>query len=203
MSKTDLFQFLSDGNKAKVVTAGFEQDVWDEYGCTQAVLAMDSSGFSRISESHGIVHFLSRIIAMRAIVKPILLEHGAVFTLFDADNAFAAFDHPDQAIRASLAIHQALTDHGLMLTDAEPFTLCSGIGYGRMLDSRTWEGFYGDEMNLASKLGEDTAKSRETLITENAYNNASPELTIDAVQETLQVAGITAVYYRLLPLNYD
>ena len=73
---------------------------------------------------------------------------------FEADNVYAVFDHPDDAIRASLEVHDTLRMRKLMLTDNEPFRVCVGIGYGRMLYSDTLEGYFVVETTLACKLGE-------------------------------------------------
>lgn len=48
--------------------------------------------------------------------------------------------------------------------------LCSGIGYGELLrieENDVW----GDEVNIASKLGEDLAKESEIYLSEAAKNN--------------------------------
>ena len=93
-----------------------------------------------------------------------------------------------------------------MLTGSEPFRVCVGIGYGRMLYSETLEGYFGGEMNLACKLGgemnlacklgEDVALGGETLITTAAYENADPALVKSFTQKSLRIAGIDATYFR-------
>jgi class 3 adenylate cyclase len=45
--------------------------------------------------------------------------------------------------------------------------LCVGIGYGKVLRIGD-EDVYGQEVNAASKLGEDTAKANEILVTDGA-----------------------------------
>ena len=44
-----------------------------------------------------------------------------------------------------------------MLSDSERMRVSIGIGYGDLLYSETLEGYFGEEMNYASKLGEDLA----------------------------------------------
>ena len=41
---------------------------------------------------------------------------------------------------------------------------------GTLIYSSALEGYFGDEMNLASKLGEDLVRGKETLLTAPAYN---------------------------------
>ncbi len=159
-------------------------------------MVVDSTGFSRVSAAHGILHFLSRLASMRETVRPVLERHGHIIARFEADNVFAAFDSPDTAIRAAMDIHHAVEFSGLMLTDTEPFRLCIGIGFGRMLYAESMEGYFGKEMNLASKLGEDTANGGEILLTESTYNNASQELVAGFERRSTLVSGLSFDYYH-------
>ncbi len=83
-----------------------------------------------------------------------------------------------------------------MLTEEEPFTVCIGIGYGRKLYSETLEGYFSEEMNFASKLGEDTVDGRETLITRNVYAALSDDLSGGVECATISVGGMDLAYYR-------
>ena len=133
----NLFACFEELINQGVDPAARSADIWDRYGTEVAVLVLDSTGFSRVSESHGIIHFLTRLMQMRQLVRPILEAHQALRARFEADNAFAAFPHPDLAIKAALEIHQAMTLSDIMLTASEALRVCIGIGYGRMLYSET------------------------------------------------------------------
>jgi len=171
-------------------------DLWERYGQERAVMVLDSSGFSRVSEQHGIIHFLSRLVLMRNLVAPVLRDNGYHEFHFQADNIFATFNTPDEAIRAAVEAHRTVHRNNLMLTDEEPFRVCIGIGYGRLLYSETLEGYFGEEMNLASKLGEDVAEGGETLITANAYAAASPDVLKGFAPEEESIAGLDLHYYK-------
>ena len=129
-------------------------------------------------------------------MEPILETYSHRDFKFEADNVYAVFDHPDDAVRAALEAHEAVHEAKLMLTENEPFRVCVGICYGKMLYSETLKGYFGEEMNLASKLGEDTAEGGETLLTCAAYENVDPELVKSFEKLSLSVAGIEATYYR-------
>lgn len=173
-----------------------EQQIWDRYGETVAILIIDSSGFSRTSQSHGILHFLSRLMQLRQICESVLQQHRCKRLHFEADNATAAFNDPADAVRAALALQRAVYHSGLMLNERERFRISAGIGYGRLLYSETLEGYFGDEMNIASKLGEDIASGDEVLISEAAYRAAS-EVIPEAIQTCdIEVSGIQLKYYR-------
>lgn len=196
--KQNLFAYLQSLHARGLNPADYEDEVWARYGQTVAVLVLDCTGFSRVSAAHGIVHFMSRLVQMRDIVNDVFNTEGALRGRFEADNAFAVFSHPDAALRAARACHGEVASRALMLTDDEPFQVCIGVGYGRMLYSETLEGFFSAEMNLASKLGEDTADGGETLITQNAFSSASAPMVAGATPAELQIAGLTARYYSLL-----
>jgi class 3 adenylate cyclase len=80
----------------------------------------------------------------------------------------ALFQEPHSALDASLEIHrrvQVLPTHG---AGPPPAECCIGIGFGAVYAIGPNRAM-GDEMNRTSKLGEDTARGGETLVTEGAY----------------------------------
>jgi adenylate cyclase len=192
----NLFQYLESLIDRDIDPVKYQESIWKRYGKTVSVMVLDSSGFSRVSEKYGILHFLSRLMLMRRVVKPIIEQNGSIEFHFKADNVYAVFEHPDQAINTALACHQVIFDNDLMITEVEQFQVCIGIGFGPMLYSETLEGYYGEEMNLASKLGEDTADGGETLITEGAYAAASDDVVSLFQRRDANVSGVAFPYYR-------
>ena len=69
-----------------------EHQVWREFGCIRAVLVMDSTGFTRITNSHGIVHYLSVLARVREELIPLFESHGSLRTRVEADNIYAEFE---------------------------------------------------------------------------------------------------------------
>ncbi|WP_116364789.1 adenylate/guanylate cyclase domain-containing protein [Parahaliea mediterranea] len=173
-----------------------EQLLWDRYGETVAILIIDSSGFSRTSQSHGIVHFLARLMQLRHICEAIMEQHHCKHLHFEADNAFATFNSPTDAVRAALTLQQAVYRSGLMLNENERFRISAGIGYGRLLYSETLEGYFGEEMNIASKLGEDLACGDEILLSEAVYRAAREAMPQGLKACHTDISGITLNYYR-------
>lgn len=194
----NLFQSMSRFIAADIDPVSRHTEIWNRYGQTVAALILDSSGFSRITESHGIIHFLSRLMLLRGIAKPIFDAHNCKQLSFEADNAFAIFESVDDAITSALALHKSVHDSALMLTEDEPFKVCVGIGYGKMLYSETLEGYFSKEMNFASKLGEDLAEGGETLITKNAYQHANKQLVDDFTARETAISGLWLQHYRHL-----
>ena len=192
----NLFQYM-----ARLTTAGTdptqkEQEIWHRYGQTLAILILDSSGFSRVTKSHGIIHFLSRLMQVRELTKSVFEAHECQRLHFESDNIFAAFSHVDNAINCAFEVHRTIHQAEIMLTESERFSVCIGIGYGKMLYSETMEGYFSEEMNFASKLGEDTANSHETLVTENAFGAMSNSLQKEFSPMSVQISGLNLPSYR-------
>ncbi len=192
----NLFQCMARMLAAGTDPVARQEEIWARYGEEVAILVMDSSGFSRVSASHGIVHFLAQLMRLRQLCEPELQRHHCKLLNFEADNAFAAFPRAQDAIAAALGIQRAVHDADLRLTASERYRVSLGIGYGPLLYSETLEGYFGDEMNCASKLGEDIANGDQVLVTEAAFNAAGRprEPAFEAAQ--IEISGISMNYYR-------
>ena len=147
-----------------------------------------------MTHSHGIVHYLGLIARLRTILCPVFESHGSLRERVEADNVFAEFHGVDEALEAAVAANAAVANHGLMLTDTEPFGICIGIGYGELLRSGP-EGLFGAEMNVASKLGEDTAEPREILLTVSAHAHLSETKQAGFEERFVGISGNAIRYY--------
>ncbi len=161
---------------------GVERRAWERHGTTCAMLALDSSGMTRVTRGQGIVHFLSRYVQMRDLAQAILERHGCRAWRSFADNLFAEFPTADAALGAALEIHRSVREHGIMLTDDEPYRVSIAVGHGRVLDNGAL-GVLGDEMNLVAKLAEDIAAPGETLLTHAGYHSLTthPQLKVEPI----------------------
>ncbi|MHC4202377.1 MAG: nucleotidyl cyclase domain-containing protein, partial [Planctomycetota bacterium] len=171
-----------------------EADLWERFGTECAVLVLDSTGFVRATRARGIVHFLDLFLRMREVVTPVLERHRCLAWRSSADNLFAEFAAADQALKAATAAHRAVEKAGLMLDEDEPYRVCIGIGFGRVLKGGAM-GMFGGEMNLASKLGEDIAGGGETLLTENAYEHLRRRRSAEFEKRKSTVSGNAITYY--------
>ena len=80
-----------------------EKELWDKYGTEKAILVVDMAGFSLLTERFGIVHYLSMVRRMQITSKPIVESFKGQVVKFEADNCFALFDKPLNAIRATIS----------------------------------------------------------------------------------------------------
>ncbi|MCH7477514.1 MAG: hypothetical protein IIA14_05380 [SAR324 cluster bacterium] len=137
-----------------------------KYQDIQAILIVDMTGFTESAMNEGIVASLLRIFDVQKVCAPVLMAHGANHIRAFADDLTATFSESHRALDAALEIHdrvRAFNDSDMAVEN--PAECCIGLGYGPVLRIGP-DNAMGDEMNRASKLGEDTAKGGETLLTE-------------------------------------
>lgn len=149
----------------------------------------DMSGFTVLTHLQGPRKVMDKVFAMReALSETIQTHHGHVFKCV-ADNVYATFTSPLDAVRAAEEGRRRL---------AEGTSICVGIGHGPLMLFPGEEDYFGMEINLASKLGEDTAAPNEVLLTEAAYR-ALPEPFRHALHgpHSLPVGRFEFHYYRL------
>lgn len=158
-----------------------------------AIFVLDMSGFSRLTQRYGIIHYLSMIRRMRAVVGPIVKRNNGLVIKFEADNCFAVFLKPDDAVAASIQINHDLAIMNEVTSDENDVYVCIGIGYGPTL--LACDDMYGNEMNLASKLGEDTAEKTEVLLTEAAKKACRKKHDFSTFP--LSISGVTMTGYKL------
>jgi adenylate cyclase len=152
-----------------------------------AVLALDMSGFTLAVRRDGILAYLCQIRRMQKLTRPIVLAFGGEVVKNEADNLLAVFEDAEQAVRAALAIQEAvLLDSGL---NQPSIAVSIGIDFGQMLLIDGVECF-GDAVNFAYKLGEDIARPGETLITSNVVSciGACTDLVFSEMQ--ISISGV-------------
>jgi len=197
----ELFETIRSSLKGNGPRKATEKGLWKRFGTRCAALVLDSSGFTRATRGGGILHFLECLVRLRDIVEEAFDRHGALTFRPEADNIYAEFETVDQAFQASVEANRDLAAADIMLTDAEPFSICIGIGFGEFLRSRS-QGVFGDEMNLASKLGEDIAAGGEILLTESAYRAISAGHKKHFDMRSIFISNIPLSYYHMsVPLR--
>jgi adenylate cyclase len=169
-------------------TAAIDERIWDLFGARRAIMFTDLSGFSRGSEAFGITHFLQVIHRQRQLLYPIVSDRGGLLVKAEGDSMLILFRRPEVAIDTAVAMQKACALANQRLVAEEQVLLCIGVGYGDVLrigDEDVW----GREVNAASKLGEDTAKAGEILVTEAAAEAAAEHGTYRFAAIDAEVAG--------------
>jgi adenylate cyclase len=165
-----------------------DAQIRDRLGATRAVVVLDMVGFSRQTETAGIIATLAKIQHLQEILVPTLEAQGGQILKLEADNAYALFESADLALAATDALL-----HRLNLVDLHASI---GIGYGELLLVGERDA-YGAEMNLASKLGEDIAGPDQILLTAAAHSaltNPVQEFTV----RTVTVSDLELTLHQLV-----
>ena len=131
-------------------------------------------------------------------MRAVLAQADPISFGFHADNCFAYFTSPQQALEAAIALRQAITTSGIQLNDVEPYGIAAGLGFGELLCGSEEDGFFGDEMNLASRLGEDIAIRDEILLTKSAHEALGPRPKWRFEQRSMEASGLRFDYYALV-----
>lgn len=158
--------------------------IWDLFGETWAIMFTDLAGFSRRTAEYGIIHFLQTIYESQRLLVPCIDDHDGILLKMDGDSMLIMFRNASKAVECALEMQRILKNYNVDKQDADQILLCVGIGYGVMLRIGDTDVF-GPEVNAAAKLGEDTAKAHEILVT-------------DSAREAIQ--GMTGV--ELEPIDY-
>lgn len=161
--------------------------ICDRFLQTQAIIVLDAVGFSRLTQEQGIIPALQEICRLRDVATPILEAKSGIVFKAEADNLYVRFDNSDAALQAA--------DHLLAVFKAADLHASIGIGYGEVLVVGDHD-LYGDEMNLASKLGEDLAKDDEILLTEAAHDFLVESTQLFDVF-THEISKVTLTVYQL------
>lgn len=143
----------------------------DKYHRECAILSMDMTGFTSSAMHRGELQSLLRIVDAQTVVIPVLQDFGAELVRCFADDIVALFPEPNAAVDAAIESHRRVKIFNDSTMASEfPTQCCAGIGFGNVFAIGP-NLAQGDEMNRASKLGEDIARANETLVTENAFEH--------------------------------
>lgn len=194
-SERRLWDLIAERTRPGVDLKALDQRIWDLFGETWAVMFTDLSGFSRQVEKFGILHFLQIIHEHKKLLSPVIHRHDGILIKIEADSLIVIFRRTASAVRCAVAMQKTLQEFNRTRPPETEILLCVGIGYGEVLRIGDLDVF-GREVNAASKLGEDTAKSGEILITKAAVDSAGAIDGVTFEKVDAQVGG-SAENYRV------
>jgi len=163
-SEERLWSLIAERARPGSDTAAVDQHIWDLFGEEWAIMFTDLSGFSRQVEAFGILHFLQIIYEQNALLDPVIARHDGILVKQEADSLMVIFRRATSAMRCAVEMQHVLEGVNEQRSPETQVLLCVGLGFGRILRIGDHD-VYGAEVNTASKLGEDTAKAREILVT--------------------------------------
>ena len=176
--------------------AKIEKTLWDAFGEEQAVFVLDMSGFTRLTRKHGIIHYLSMVRRMQLTTCPIVQSFDGYMVKYDADNCFALFPEPLNAVNAAIAMQHAFEASNILTPDELDIRIACGIDYGKILVIGS-DDCFGDAVNRASKLGEDVAEAGDILVTKEAMELIPAEAGIKSREISISISGINIPAYAI------
>lgn len=167
-----------------------EAEVWQEFGVTMAIMALDMSQFSVSVRRGGIVPYLQLIRRMRLLTAPLVAAAGGNVVKYEADNMMAVFPDAQQAVGAAIAIDREFSRDGRISAGI-------GIDFGKFLRIPDHDCF-GDPVNIAYKLGEDVAQAGEILITAAARERLDAGAQAALRAQKVSVSGLDLQAYGVV-----
>ncbi len=166
------------------VAESIDRRIWDLFGQTWSVMFTDLSGFSRQVAKFGIIHFLQVIHESLRTFTPCIDRHDGILLKVEADSMLVLFRRPARALACAIDMQRACAGYNNKRPPEEHILLCVGLGHGEMLRIGD-EDVFGAEVNAASKLGEDTAKAWDILVTDQfrAQLGAKSDVAFAALSE--------------------
>lgn len=196
LSRAELFQILerrlADPSSAEAI----DGEVWERCGADRAIFVSDLSGFTRLTRKHGILHFLAVFRRATLLCTPILEQRRGRCVKSEADNHIYAFARVTDAVAAACEIVAAARALDETLAEDDRVHPCIGIGFGRVIELR--DDVFGDEVNIAFKLGEDVARPREILLSDAALAQLGREGTaIDTSPREEEIGHVRVRYHAI------
>jgi class 3 adenylate cyclase len=192
-SRSHLDRLLAEMVERPESFTALAEEVDAQFGEERAVLVLDMSGFSRTTQRRGIVTFLIMIHQMKQLARPAVEANGGLLVKAEADNLYCLFETTEGAVKAARAIIERLETVNIVLPEERRLYASLGIGFGHILNVDE-EDIFGDEVNLACKLGEDVAERGQILLTEAAAGQLDEVTT---TPEIVSVSGMSLTYHRL------
>ncbi len=195
-SAARLWKLIEERGIVGADTDAIDRRIWDLFGQEWAVVFTDLVGFSRQVARFGIIHFLQVILEQKRLLLPIIEQHDGILIKLEADSLLILFRQASSAVTCSVAMQRACQALSEERVPEEQIILCAGIGHGRVLKIGD-EDVYGQEVNAASKLGEDTARGGEILVTAAAHAAAGDVPGVTWEQTRAEFPGAEVCYRAL------
>lgn len=192
-SEDRLEKLIEERMKSGADKKKIDERIWDLFGEEWCVMFTDLSGFSRGVAKFGIIHFLQTIQESERLLIPVIEDHDGILLKVEGDSFLVIFRNVTKGVQGAIAMQRILKKYNVDKPDEEKVLLCVGLGYGKMLRIGDADVF-GSEVNAASKLGEDTAKAWEILVTDGVQSRCGGMKDISFTEIAEVPAGAAKAY---------
>lgn len=195
-SEARLWSLIEQRTRVGADTAAIDARIWELFGEDWTVVFTDLAGFSRRTEKFGIIHFLQLIHEQHKLLLPVVADCGGFLVKSEADSYILLFRSPRTALECAVEMQHVCQKLNQRRVPEEQILLCIGMGHGRILrvgDHEVW----GKEVNAASRLGEDTARADEILVTSGFRDALGQVVGIELEPTDVEVPG-SPTNYRVI-----
>ncbi len=163
----DLWTLLDKRIETPADAAAIDKTIEKRFQKNLSVMITDMTGFTARTKTRGIISFLESIRQVQRMAKPVLEKNGVTLLKADADDLFVIAKDPVPLWNAAHDLLAAVKKHNTDNKDDIGLAIGLDLGPILLMDD---EDLFGSPVNVASKLGEDTAKAGEILISVDFYN---------------------------------
>lgn len=195
-TRSNLMKLLDELGEHPERIEEITERIEDAFAQERAILILDMTGFTRATQQGNMISFLLSINQMQRLAGPVVEEHDGILVRAEHDNLTCVFDTVADAIAASREIRNRLESANVILPSDKELYASIGIGYGEILNVEN-HAIYGNEVNLASKLGEDIGELGDVLLTPGAYEHVQG-IDLKCEERTVSISGLELKYYAVL-----
>ena len=186
-----------NSTKNKKIIEVIDSKIKMKYEKNSAIMITDSARFTRRTKTLGVVRCLALLREVNDQLRNVIMKNKGKLMKEAVDNLVVRFRTPDDAVKCGIAMNKFLAKRNTKVKGQEKYNICTGIGYGKVLLFD--RDFFGHEVNLTSKLGEDAARTDEILITGNAYKHLKNKKKYKSRKvRNYNISGVKIDYYRIL-----
>jgi len=138
------------------------------------IMVTDMSGFTRLTKTYGILHFLRLVFATRFIMLPAMEKLGGWKIKYEGDNVIAAFPGPHVAVSCIKSCEAEFAKYNQ--NRKKDFQIHIGFGLDVGVVKTLGHDIVGAAFDCSFKLAEDMSEDGEVLITERIRSIVWPSL---------------------------
>ena len=129
-----------------------EDELATKHTSSAVVMLTDMKSFSRMTEEVGSMASAKLVQRQRDLLLPIIDEHHGHGKSTGGDGLVSAFQHPVDAVRAAIAMQQAVTTLCETSTSGGSLAIRIGIAQGEVVLDKGGRPFIGAALNLAARV---------------------------------------------------
>jgi class 3 adenylate cyclase/CHAT domain-containing protein len=179
-NKTDIEKMLEE-------RARLDRALHDQFSKRVAIMFTDIKGSTSFYDLHGDIDGRMMVHRHNELVMPAITENKGEVIKTIGDATMTAYEEPDDAVRAAIAIQKKLRTYNVNKPERKQIHVRIGINYGTAIVEDS--DIYGDVVNLATRI-ESLADTDEIMVSEDLYRavRSNDEFVFRYV-DTVQVKG--------------